>query len=1002
MARGRKKKADDGGRTLLDFRHEDKRTNIPPAKMAAEGRIPRTQRVKYAYSPHLRPALRIDSAGGADRVQDLLAKATRSPLTEDERKLLEEAFSHHQPWLEWAGKAEEYARRFFQVDSVALHIHERISAQAIVALAKRQDVRRDLFADPQQPYSEAVQFYRHDVDWANRLILGDSLQVMSSLAHREGLAGKVQMIYIDPPYGIRFASNFQAEIGRRDVKDRDADLTRQPEMVKAYRDTWTLGVHSYLTYLRDRFECARKLLTDTGSVFVQISDENLHLVRCVLDEVFGATNFVSLISFQTTSGFAETKGLSRMGDYLLWYGRDRSQTKSKALYEKQDVQPGSLAAGWLLTADGEYRGVSSAEAAGQVLLPSGIRFYMPDNLQSQGAASGPQPFVFEGKEYQPGLNNHWKPNFPLGLQRLAGAGRIHVAANSIRYRRMADDFPVKARGNLWTDTLTGSFTEAKMYVVQTNPVVVARCMSMTTDPGDLVLDPTCGSGTTPFVAEQYGRRWIAIDTSRVAFALTRQRILTARYEHYRTRSEQTTGSAQNPGSGFVCASIPHITLKSIANNAALDPILEKHEQTLTTLSNAANAALSQVSDTLRMKLAGKLVDKQRREGKRAVTEADVRRWTLPKRGEQWEHWQLPFDTDPDWPQDLQDAVSSYRQARRAKMEEVEACIQANAEQEELVDQPETVPGVLRVSGPFTVEGVIPEELTLTDGGVQDLTPNEFDQEDAAGLSTEQKNLHAYLSNMLEHLRRDGVTFLNNQRGVFAQLEALFESGGFDGLHAEGAWDNNEDGLNSVAVVFGPQYGPVTAIQVEEAIRASRRHVHLVVAGFSFAPEAVAIISENAHPKLHIHLAHIRPDLNPAMDGLLKETPTSQLFTVFGLPAIEVSPVDKGRFHVTLEGVDIYDPVANTVRSTGAGKVAAWFLDSNFDGRCFCVSQAFFPDQDAWAKIAKTLGAQADLGAFEALQGTTSLPFERGSHGQIAVKVIDPRGNEVMAIRRLPS
>jgi len=293
----RKKKGDSGGEgrsaPVADYRHsEATRKNNPPAKIAAEGHVPLLPKAEYSYSPRLAPVLRFDPTGSADELPELLAEATRRPLNEAEAWALAEALRKHEPWLEWAGKQEA---KSFLVDPVALHIHERVSAQAILKVAAREDVNRSLFADPEQEYNEAVQFYRHDVDWSNRLILGDSLQVMSSLARREDLAGKVQMIYIDPPYGIRFASNFQPEIGKRDVKDKEADLTREPEMVKAYRDTWRLGVHSYLSYLRDRLVVAKDLLTDTGSIFVQISDENVHRVRCLLDEVFGPDNFEALV-----------------------------------------------------------------------------------------------------------------------------------------------------------------------------------------------------------------------------------------------------------------------------------------------------------------------------------------------------------------------------------------------------------------------------------------------------------------------------------------------------------------------------------------------------------------------------------------------------------------------------------------------------------------------------------------------------------------------------------
>jgi adenine-specific DNA-methyltransferase len=357
---------------------------------------------------------------------------------------------------------------------------------------------------------------------------------------------------------------------------------------------------------------------------------------------------------------------------------------------------------------------------------------------------------------------------------------------------------------------------------------------------------------------------------------------------------------------------------------------------------------------------------------------------------------VPFDADDVWPKELQEAVIAYRKAWRAKMDQVDECIANSADQEELVDQPQVMKNVTRVSGPFTVEGVIPEELSLTDEGVKDLTPNEDDDGQIAG---ELQNIHAFLKGMVDAIRTDGLTFPKNKKGTFAEVNPLYEGGSLDALHAEGYWSDDSKRSEPVAIAFGPQYGPITARQVEDCIHAATRYRHLVLAGFSFAPEAAAIVAEQTHPKLTIHLANIRPDMNEAMKGLLKETPNSQLFSVFGLPEIEVGKKD-GQYFVTLKGVDIFNPVDNTVRSSGAEKVAAWFLDSDFDNRCFCTTQAFFPNQDAWGKIAKALGSAGNEEAFEAFKGTESLPFAAGEHKRIAVKVIDPRGNEVMTVRRL--
>lgn len=328
-ARSPEAPAADAGAVQV-VKHRAKRKNIPPAGLEAQGRVEEAQKVRLDYNPHLPPRLRFaDDPAATDRLPALLQTARERALTDDEARELADALRRHEPWLEWSGKRE---RPWFEVDLPALHIHERVSTQAMLRVLAREDVERDLFADPQQTYAQAVQFYRHDIDWANRMILGDSLAVMASLARREDLAGKVQMIYIDPPYGISFKSNFQPQLGQRDVKDKVQDLTREPEMVKAYRDTWTLGVHSYLTYLRDRLAMARELLTDSGSVFVQISDENLHRVRAVMDEVFGPQNALGTIVFQKTGGFTPNL-LPLVADYILWYGKGAGATRFRNLRE---------------------------------------------------------------------------------------------------------------------------------------------------------------------------------------------------------------------------------------------------------------------------------------------------------------------------------------------------------------------------------------------------------------------------------------------------------------------------------------------------------------------------------------------------------------------------------------------------------------------------------------------------------------------------------------------
>jgi adenine-specific DNA-methyltransferase len=443
------------------------------------------------------------------------------------------------PQLVWHGK-DEQDRVDLAVPVVPIYIQEKIHPQALIddlpRVAKNPAIAQvDMFSDFNglgDDFSTNVEFYQHEQHWSNRMILGDSLMVMTSLAEKEGLKGKVQAIYIDPPYGIKFGSNWQVSTRKRDVKDGSAaDATRQPEQVKAFRDTWQLGIHSYLSYLRDRLVASRELLTESGSIFVQIGDENVHLVRSLMDEVFGRENFVSLISFATTSGF-DTDELARGGDYIVWYARAKQSVKTRALFIDQPKEVGVSGYRWLRLTDGTMRGMTAVEIRGELETPVQSDIYKPDNILSSGSASNPQPFEFQGKTYVPNSNNHWKAQYPQGMVRLANANRLHVSRNTIQYVRLATDFPLKARNNMWTDTLTGQFTDEKLFVVQTNTKVIERCILMTTDPGDLVLDPTCGSGTTAYAAEQWGRRWIMIDTSRVALALARTRLMAAKFPFY--------------------------------------------------------------------------------------------------------------------------------------------------------------------------------------------------------------------------------------------------------------------------------------------------------------------------------------------------------------------------------------------------------------------------------------------------------------------------------------
>jgi adenine-specific DNA-methyltransferase len=470
---------------------------------------------------------------------------------------------HLDPSLQWAGKAE---RTSFEIPSVSLHVHERIDPRTIIEAVRRKNgngAQMSLFAarEMNPPLREAIEFYKHRHNWTNRLIAGDSLLVMNSLIEKEALAGQVQMFYFDPPYGIKYGSNFQPFVNKRDVKDgKDEDLTAEPEMVKAFRDTWELGIHSYLTYLRDRLLLMRELLHESGSIFVQISDENAHHVREIMDEVFGAKNFCAEVSFTKTGGFASGT-LARICDYLLWYSKDIDRVKYRALYFPKRAARDAGQYDWAELPDGTVRQLTDEELMNLELLPKGSRILAHQGLASQGVGSEPpQPITFNGKQFSCPANSHWKTT-TSGIENLKKAGRLVQLGNSLRYKRYLEDFPVLPMNNIWIDVGVSGFAEKKRYVVQTNPKVPARCLLMTTDPGDLVMDVTCGSGTTAFVAEQWGRRWITCDTSRVATTLAKERLMTAVFDYY-----ELAHSDEGVDSGFRYKTVPHITLKSIANN----------------------------------------------------------------------------------------------------------------------------------------------------------------------------------------------------------------------------------------------------------------------------------------------------------------------------------------------------------------------------------------------------------------------------------------------------
>ncbi|MGZ9272685.1 MAG: site-specific DNA-methyltransferase, partial [Candidatus Binatia bacterium] len=521
----------------------------------------------WAYDPHIDPALNFDSARAG--IETLIDDALGSNDEAQMRAALEQLKRMQAPYLNWTGKAE---RTRFEVDTVSLHVHERIDPATILAALQKQiksakskgsgAFQPDLFSAPFEnlPLREAIDFYKHERDWANRLIAGDSLLVMNSLLQKESMAGQVQMIYLDPPYGIKYGSNFQPFTDQRDVSDsdKDEDLTQEPEMIKAFRDTWELGIHSYLTYLRDRLLLAKELLHESGSVFVQISDDNLHHVREVMDEIFGTSNHVCLIAFRKTGG-TTSDTLSTTVDFIVWYAKDISRVKYRPLYlEKSAGGLGAQEYKLVQLASGNKRGLSQDELQGISSLPPDARVFATASVVSDGTrANTSDPFAFNGFTFDIPRNKNWKTSVE-GMKRLCKAGRIEFRKGHRIYRRFMDDFPVSDLNSVWLD-VRGALDRA--YVVETSFRVIERCLLMTTDPGDLVLDPTCGSGTTAFVAEKWGRRWITCDTSRVAITLAKQRLMTAQYDYYPLKYPD-----EGMKSGFIYKTVPHVKLGSIANN----------------------------------------------------------------------------------------------------------------------------------------------------------------------------------------------------------------------------------------------------------------------------------------------------------------------------------------------------------------------------------------------------------------------------------------------------
>ena len=871
----------------------------------------------------------------------------RAVMAEDERTPIAVAYQRRNrdldPQLVWRGKIEQDQGDLI-AQATPLYIQEKVHPKVLIddlvqhaKDAGPPDEAIDLFADFNglPPGVGQTAFYEHDAKWSNRMILGDSLHVMASLAEREDLRGKVQCIYFDPPYGIKFNSNFQWSTTSRDVKDGNRKhITREPEQVKAFRDTWRDGIHSYLTYLRDRLTAARDLLSESGSIFVQIGDENVHWVRAVMDEVFGSQNHICTIAIQKTGSITGHFIQSNV-DHLIWFAKDRDVSKFRPLFRERDGKP---------TRDSmELSTLDRADFSAYPMTSAGRR-----NTTTVD-------FEFQGQTFFPGVTRHWGVT-PEGLCRVGRAGRIVVQKSMIRMRYFWDDYPVIRIGSIWSDV--GGAT-GKVYVVQTSPRVLERLILMCTDPGDLVLDPTCGSGTTAYVAEQWGRRWITIDTSRVALALARARIMGARYPYYvladspegqrkeaeiarMQRSEQPTYGRVRQG--FVYERVPHITLKQIANNAEIDVIWEEHQATL---------------ESLRMKLNDLL-------------------------GTEWEEWEIPREPDESWTPNVRELRGRWWDARISRQEAMDASIAANAPFEYLYDKPYEDRKVVRVAGPFTVESLSPHRM-LPVGDDDELVglakrsgPTKGAGQDFAGM-------------ILDQLRTAGVQQAHRGDGV--DFTALT---GWPGNHvcAEGQYlEGNR--VQRAGILIGPEFGTVSRPDLAAAAReaAEAGFDTLVACAFNYDAQSADFVKLGRVP---IIKARMNADLHMADE--LKNTGKGNLFVVFGEPDIKIHDADDGKMRVEIRGVDVFHPSTGEIRSDDTSGIACWFIDTDYNEESFFVRHAYFLGaNDPYKALKTSLKAEIDQEAWATLRRSVSRTFSKPASGRIAVKVINHLGDEAMRV-----
>ncbi|MGR6034040.1 MAG: DNA methyltransferase [Candidatus Nitrosoglobus sp.] len=985
-------------KSVTTLKHnEAKRTNIPTAEYQPVMKKEEQAPVKVSY-PRKNTELLHQLAALHD-----LGKFS----TEFQQRLNRDL----DPQLIWRGKdGQDWSD--LVVHAPPLYIQEKVHPKALIDDLLRETKAHeyntgqrtlDLFDDfngiPKG--ADKTEFYRHDQNWTNRMILGDSLQVMASLAEREGLRGKVQCIYFDPPYGIKFNSNFQWSTTSRDVKDGNvAHITREPEQVKAFRDTWRDGIHSYLTYLRDRLTVARDLLTESGSIFVQIGDENVHRVRAVMDEVFGDENCVTEIVVKK-KGSQKSSLLDPVNDFILWYSkspRAKGATKFHALFEARELDSetvdefsrAELPSGEIVnlksyvSSDSEVLDFRAYPRRIDQEFP-GARLFRPWPITNGGERANQMiPVEFAGELVSPPKGRCWShTSRPLevglsGMARNLVAGRLVSSRTALDFKRYLDDFPYKGVSNWW-DGFGGASDQ--IYVVQTNERIVERCLLMATDPGDLVLDPTCGSGTTAYVAEQWGRRWITIDTSRVALALARARIMGARYPYYLLADSKegqlkeaevarsvpkTTPTYGNITHGFVYRRSSYITSGAIANNTEIDVIWDKFEAELAPLREKLTNALPR----------GWLAAYRKQQKYTAEVPPEIQEWEVPR------------EKPADWPAATEPLLADFWQLRIARQKEIDASIAAKAESEYLYDKPYADPKKVRVAGPFTVESLSPHRVLGVDENDELIDGT---GEDKAGYSDERD----FAQMILENLKTAGVQQAHKDDKI--DFTSLTPWPG-DLICAEGRYLEG-DTEKRAAIFIGPEFGTVSRPDLVATAREAGDADFDVLITCAFNYDAHS--SEfNKLGRIPVLKARMNADLHMADD--LKNTGKGNLFVIFGEPDIDILDAEDGRIQVKLNGVDVFHPNTGEVRSDGAEGIACWFIDTDYNEESFFVRHAYFLGaNDPYKALKTTLKAEINPEAWATLNSDISRPFDKPQSGRIAVKVINHLGDEVMKIFSIP-